>query len=56
MINYGNIPAPFKWTDIQEDGFFCFFEPNEGVVEPKSELFIRVKFTANIGSPAYHIF
>jgi len=56
IVNYGNIPAHFKWRSTSPEELNCTFEPAEGVVEPKSELPITFKFTPHLGANVNRIF
>lgn len=49
MINFGNIPAKFKWTPIQREDFIMSFEPVEGVIPPQSEIPMMIKFSTHFG-------
>lgn len=49
LINYGNIPAKFKWNPIEREDLIFSFEPKEGVIPPLSELPIMCKFVAHWG-------
>jgi hypothetical protein len=43
LVNYGNLPAHFKWEQKNEKGrIFCHFEPSEGTIPPKSK--VRITF------------
>ena len=42
LQNLGNIPTNFKWEPIHKPNILINFEPNEGVIPPKSDLPIKV--------------
>jgi len=36
LKNYGNLPAHFRWKDINEpDRVVCNFEPSRGIIQPR---------------------
>jgi hypothetical protein len=50
LRNLGNIPSRFSWEDIIVlDEFECMFEPKEGIIAPKTDIHIKVRFTPKVG-------
>lgn len=56
FINFGNIPATFKWKTSFDPNFTYSFEPSEGVVPPKSEQAVTFKFKPDLGANVNRIF
>ena len=47
LNNYGNLSAHFKWKNINDpDRIVCNFEPSYGIIQPRSE--IKIKMTVNV--------
>lgn len=42
LQNLGNIPTKFKWESIEKPNIQINFEPQEGIIPPKSDLPIKV--------------
>ncbi len=57
MINYGNLPAHFKWAERNEKGVMSSsFEPSEGTIPPKSKVRIGFEFTTFVGGQLDELF
>lgn len=56
--NLGNLPCKFKWEIpiSEEDNYAISFEPQQGTVQPKSNLPIKIKFVPKVGGPFYQLF
>lgn len=57
MKNYGNLPAKFRWTQKNDpDKIVCLFEPASGVIQPKSEIKIKMTVTVFTGGNLSELF
>lgn len=57
MKNYGNLPATFKWEQKNDpDKVVAIFEPSQGVIQPKSELKIKMTVTVYTGGNLNELF
>jgi len=55
--NYGNLPAHFKWKDINDpERVVCQFEPNRGVIQPRQEIKIKMTVTVFTGGNLNELF
>jgi hypothetical protein len=49
LRNLGNIPSKFEWEDVNHlDVISSALSPQSGVIEPKSEIHIKFKFTVKL--------
>lgn len=57
LVNYGNLPATFRWCDRNERGVIASaFEPSEGRIPPKSKVRISFEMTTYKGGPLDELF
>lgn len=55
--NYGNLPAKFKWNEIQiPDQLKVQFDPDRGTIGAHSEFVVNIKLTAFIGGDLDEMF
>ena len=57
MKNYGNLPAHFRWQTY-DDPNRCIarFEPNSGVIQPRSDVKIKIDVTFFVGGNLNELF
>ena len=57
LVNYGNLPAHFKWEDKNEKNrILSNFEPSEGTIPAKSKVRITFDATVFIGGQIDELF
>lgn len=56
-MNYGNLPVKFKWEEKNiRNRITSAFEPNEGIIPPKSKARITFEMTVFYGGPIDELF
>ena len=57
LTNYGNLPAHFRW-ELKNDSekIVAKIEPSSGVIQPKSELKIKLSVTVFTGGNMNELF
>ena len=57
MNNYGNLPAYFKWEAKNDpEKIIAKIEPSSGVIQPKSEVKIKISVTVFTGGNMNELF
>jgi hypothetical protein len=57
MKNYGNLPAHFRWMQKNDlEKTVCSFEPSSGVIQPRSEVKIKMSCTVYTGGNLSELF
>lgn len=57
LKNYGNLPAHFRWQQKNDpDRVICKFEPASGVIQPRSELKVKMNVTVYTGGNLNELF
>lgn len=55
--NYGNLPAHFKWKNVNNpDRVVCQFEPASGIIQPRTEVKIKMTVTVFTGGNLNELF
>jgi hypothetical protein len=57
LTNYGNLPAHFRWDQKNDpERTVVKFEPSSGVIQPRSELKIKMTVTVYTGGNLNELF
>lgn len=55
--NYGNLPAHFRWQKYDDpEKCIAKFEPNSGVIQPRSDMKIKIEVTFFTGGNLNELF
>jgi hypothetical protein len=57
LHNFGNLPAHFRWDQKQDpDKCVVKFEPSSGVIQPRSDLKVKMSVTVYTGGNLNELF
>tara|TARA_B100000519_G_C13800970_1_gene231137 strand:+ start:74 stop:337 length:264 start_codon:yes stop_codon:yes gene_type:complete len=57
LKNYGNLPAHFKWEQMNDpEKCIAQFEPGSGVIPPKTDIKIKMSVTVYTGGNLSELF
>lgn len=57
LTNYGNLPAHFRWESKQDpEKIVARIEPSSGVIQPKSEIKLKLSVTCFVGGNMNELF